>query len=64
MDYRQLLEDVFYVMLFGGVTISGIVAAFYLLFRKANAIAPEVTSPVRLRRWTAAFFAVVTLAHV
>lgn len=64
MDYRQLLEDVFYVMLFGGVTISGIVAAFYLLFRKANAIAPEVTSPVRLRRWTAAFLLAGAFSHV
>ena len=63
MDYRQLLDDVFYVMLFGGVTISGIVAAFYLLFRKANAIAPEVTSPVRLRRWTAAFLLAGAFSH-
>ena len=64
MDYRQLIEDVFYVMLYGGVTMSGVVAAFYLLFRKANAIAPEVTSPIRLRRWTAAFLLAVALSHV
>ena len=36
----------------------------YLLFRRSNAIAPDVTSPVRLRRWTAAFFASITLSHI
>ena len=64
MDYHQLVEDVFYVMLYGGVTMSGVVAAFYLLFRKANAIAPEVTSPLRLRRWTAAFLLASAFSHV
>ena len=39
-------------------------AAVYLLLRRGNAIAPGVTPPVRLRRWTASFFAVLSLAHV
>ena len=39
-------------------------ACCYLLFRRANAIAPDVTTPVRLRRWTAAFFASMALSHV
>lgn len=64
MDHRQLIEDVYFVMLFGGVTMLSIAAAIYLLFRKANAIAPEVTSPVRLRRWTAAFLLVSAVSHV
>lgn len=64
MDYRQLLDDVFYVMLYGGVTMSGVVAALYLLFRKANVIAPEVTSPLRLRRWTATFLLAGALCHI
>ena len=51
-------------MLYGGVTMLCLVAALYLLFRKANTIAPEVTSPVRLRRWTAAFLLVSAFAHV
>jgi len=38
-------------------------ACCYLLYRRANAIAPEVTSPARLRRWTAAFFASMALSH-
>ena len=41
-----------------------LIASCYLLFRRANAIAPDITSPVRLRRWTAAFFAALTLSHV
>ena len=39
-------------------------ASCYLLFRRANAIAPDVTPPVRLRRWTAAFFAVFVVNHL
>ena len=51
--------------IFYGVTgVVPLIAAFYLLLRRGNAIAPGVTSPLRLRRWTAAFFAVSTLAHV
>ena len=64
MDYQQLLQDVYFVMLCGGVTLLGVAAALFLLFRKANAIAPDVTSPVRLRRWAAAFLLAVALSHV
>lgn len=48
-------------------TITGVVplmAALYLLLRRGNAFAPDTMPPLRLRRWTAAFFAVTTLAHV
>ena len=38
--------------------------ALYLLFRRGNAFAPDVTPPLRLRRWTAAFFSVSVLSHV
>lgn len=41
-----------------------LVAGVYMLFRRGNAIAPEITPPLRLRRWTAAFFALVVLGHV
>ena len=41
-----------------------LIACCYLLFRRANAIAPDVKSPVRLRRWTAALFAVIALCHL
>lgn len=56
--------DIFYIMLYTGVTFVAITACFYLLFRRGNAFAPDITSPIRLRRWAAAFFAVMSLSHV
>lgn len=41
-----------------------VVAALYLLLRRGNAIAPDVSSPIRLRRWAAAFMLVAVLSHV
>jgi len=41
----------------GAVAMLSLLASIYLLFRRGNAIAPEITPSVRLRRWTAAFFA-------
>ena len=64
MDHQQLLSDIFFVVLDGGVTMLNLMAAIYLWFRKANAIAPEVTSPVRLRHWTAAFLLASAFSHV
>lgn len=64
MDAQQLIEDVYFVMLYGGVTMLCFAAAFYLLFRRANAIAPDVTSPVRLRRWAAAFLLVDSVSRL
>lgn len=63
--YNQLIrEDFLYMMLYGAATMLSLVASCYLLFRRANGIAPHVTSPVRLRRWTAAFFVSMSLSHV
>ena len=44
--------------------VMAILASCYLLFRKGNAFAADITPPVRLRRWTAAFFAVFVVNHV
>jgi AraC-like DNA-binding protein len=41
-----------------------LLASCYLLFRRGNAFAPDITPPLRLRRWTAAFFAVFVVNHV
>ena len=64
MEDSSILEDVNFVTLYGGVTMLNIVAALYLLLRRGNAIAPEVTSPVRLRRWAGAFLMACALSHV
>ena len=55
---------VFFYVLYGGVAVLNVIACLYLLFRRSNAIAPDITSPVRLRRWTAAFFAAIALCHL
>ena len=57
-------EEFLFYMLYTGAAVLSLIACFYLLFRRGNAIAPEITSSVRLRRWTAALFAFTTLSHV
>ena len=64
MEELAILKDIFFVILYGGVTMLDAVAALYLLLRRANAIAPEVTSPVRLRRWAALFLIALALSHI
>ena len=62
--YNLTLEDIIFLMFYASVTILSLMASCYLLFRRANAIAPDVMSPLRLRRWTAAFFAAIALCHL
>ncbi len=57
-------EATMFFILYGITGVVPLIAALYLLLRKGNAFAPGVTPPLRLRRWTASFFAVSTLAHV
>jgi AraC-like DNA-binding protein len=51
-------------MLYGGVAMAALLASIYLYLRKGNAFAADVTPPVRLRRWAAAFFAVAFWGHL
>ncbi len=62
--YDQIQEDILFCMFYAIVAMLSLIAGFYLMFRRANAIAPDVTSSVRLRRWTAAFFVAMTMSHV
>ena len=62
--YDQIKGNTLYIMLYAAVMTMAVMACCYLLFRKANAIAPDVTPPARLRRWSAAFFAALALNHV
>ena len=62
--YDQIREDIIFILFYGGVTAMALMASCYLLFRRANAIAPDIKSPVRLRRWTGLFFASTVLNHV
>ena len=54
--YNQIREDTLYIIFYTVVTSMALMASCYLLFRRANAIAPDITPPVRLRRWAAAFY--------
>ena len=64
MYAHQSLQDILFLMLYSGVAVLALTACFYLLLRRSNAIAPEVTPPRALRRWTAAFFATAAMSHV
>ena len=58
------MEDIIFLMFYASVAMLALIACCYLLFRQGNAFAKDVTPPVRLRRWTAAFFAAIALCHI
>ncbi|MBR2185318.1 MAG: hypothetical protein IJ897_07865, partial [Prevotella sp.] len=60
----MMKETILFYMFYASVAMLSLIACCYLLFRRANAIAPDITPPVRLRRWTAAFFAAIALCHL
>lgn len=55
---------ILFFIIYGITGVVPLMAAVYLLLRRSNAFAPDVTPPLRLRRWAAAFFAVSALSHV
>ena len=61
--HDQIREE-FFLMFYASVAMLCLNACCYLLFRRSNGIAPDITPPVRLRRWTAAFFAAIALCHL
>ena len=50
-------------MFYGGVAVAALIACCYLLFRRGNAFAADITPPLRLRHWAAAFFGVAAMGH-
>ena len=62
--YDQIRDDTLFGMLYAVVSALFLAACCYLLFRQGNAFARDVTPPVRLRRWTAAYFAATALCHL
>ena len=62
--YDQIREDILFGMLYAVVAVLSLTACCYLLFRQGNAFARDITPPVRLRRWTAAYFAAAALCHL
>lgn len=62
-EYRGL-QDIFFIMLYGGAAFFALLACVYLLFRRGNAFADDIRSSRVLRRWTAAFMAAIVASHV
>lgn len=62
--YDQIRGDTIFIMLYAVVTAMAAIASIYLLFRRGNAFAADITPPRRLRRWTAVFFAVLAVGHL
>ena len=62
-EYRGL-QDIFFIVLYGGVAFLAVAACLYLLFRRGNIFAGDVSSSRVLRRWTAAFMAAIAASHV
>ena len=58
------LNEMLFFMLYGGAMAIDTFACLYLLLRRGNVFAPDVTSPLRLRHWTAVFFASLALGHL
>ena len=56
--------SVLYLQLHGAGTAVATVLCLYLLLCRGKAIAPDITPPARLRRWTAALFGIMAMAHV
>ena len=56
--------SILYLQLHGAGTAVCVVLFLSLLLCRGKAIAPDITPPARLRRWAAALFGVMALAHV
>ena len=56
--------SILFLQLHGAGTAVSIVLFLYLLLCRGKAIAPDITPPAPLRRWAAATFGVMALAHV
>ncbi len=63
--FDSISGDVALFFIFFGMSLAvSLSAVTYLLLRRGNAFAPDVTPPLRLRRWAASFFCIAALEHV
>ena len=62
--YDQVREDTIFIMLYAVVMAMAAMASVYLLLRRGNAFAADITPPLRLRRWAAVFFTVLAMGHL
>jgi len=64
MYEHQGLSDALFMALYGAVAMMALLGGLYLLFTRGNMVAEKVAPPKALRRWAAAFLAVVVASHV
>lgn len=64
MYATQSLQDILFLILYGGVAMLALLAGIYMALRRNNGIISDVNSSSELRRWTAAFFIMSALSHV
>ena len=64
MGDLSITQDIFFVLLYGGVIALELLAALYLLLRKGNAFVSGIEPPVRLRRWAAVLLASLAIGHL
>ena len=57
-------QSILFFIIYGVTGAVPFLAALYLLLRRGNAFAPDITPPLRLRRWAASFFIMAALGHV
>ena len=58
------VQSILFFILYGISGVVPLLAALYLLLRPYNIFSADINPPVRLRRWTAAFFAFTALSHL
>lgn len=64
MYEHQGLQDIFFIMLYGGATLLAFVACCYLLLTHGNMFSATIRPPKVLRRWAAGFMASVAASHI
>ena len=64
MYEHQGLQDIFFIMLYGGAAMLAMVACCYLLMTRGNMFLSTIKPPRELRKWAAAFMASVVASHV
>ncbi len=64
MNMYGSLQNILFFTCYGGMTLWAVMSCLYLLLRRNNAFATDVTPPLRLRRWMAATCASVAVSHV
>ncbi len=64
MNFHCPIQNILFFTCYGGMTWFAIISCLYLLLRRNNAFATDITPPLRLRRWMAATYATVAMSHV